>query len=85
MKKLTLLLTALCLTVGLTGCETYPDGSVHSYGCNRGGPNYGAAALGAVAGGLLGSVVGGGTGQAIAVGVGAAGGGLLGSQSRIGC
>ena len=85
MKKITLILAAIFLTFGLAGCETYPDGSVHSYGCNRGGPNYGGAVLGAVAGGLLGSVIGGGTGHAVAVGVGAAGGGLLGSQTRIGC
>ena len=35
--------------------------------------------VGAVAGGLLGSLVGGGTGQAVAVGVGAVGGALVGN------
>jgi outer membrane lipoprotein SlyB len=82
MKKTILALSVL--GVVLAGCTTYPDGSVHAMGCDR-GTNYAGAGVGAVAGGLLGSVVGGGTGRLLATGAGAAVGGVVGSQSHIGC
>ncbi len=55
-------------TIALTGCKTTSEREML----------YGAA--GAAAGGLLGSQIGGGTGNLIAIGAGVAIGGLLGQQ-----
>lgn len=83
MKKITLSVL-LIGTVLLAGCATDPYGRTEALGCDR-GTNYAAAAGGAVVGGLLGSVIGGGNGQLLTTGAGAAVGGVLGSRSRIGC
>lgn len=83
MKKL----LSICAAVGvlaLTGCATYPDGSVHSAGCGT-GTNYGGAALGAIGGAAVGSLIGAGTGNVLATVGGAAAGGYAGSKTRIGC
>ena len=83
MKKL-LILGAVVAMVGLSGCTTYPDGSVRSAGCGT-GTNYGGAAVGAIGGALVGSLIGGGTGNTLATVGGAAAGGYAGSQTNIGC
>lgn len=83
MKKL----LTICAAVGvlaLTGCTTYPDGTVRSAGCDT-GTNYGGAAIGAVGGAAVGSLIGAGTGNVLATVGGAAAGGYAGSKSRIGC
>ena len=84
MKKAILVLSLGATVLALTGCETGPDGRLHSLGCGS-GTNYTAAAGGAVAGGLAGSLIGGGTGQLLATGAGAALGGVAGSRSNLGC
>ncbi|MBI3936299.1 MAG: glycine zipper 2TM domain-containing protein [Betaproteobacteria bacterium] len=58
----------------VAGCASGPQVRT---GC---APNYGAAAVGALAGGLLGAQVGGGTGRNAAIAVGAGTGALVGSQ-----
>ena len=83
MKKL-LTIGAVAGLLALTGCATYPDGSVHSAGCNT-GTNYGGAAVGALGGAAVGSLIGSGTGNVLAIGAGAVAGGVAGSRSRIGC
>lgn len=83
MKQVIIPLT-IFMAVALTGCQTNRHGQYESAGCGT-GTNLGAAAVGAVGGGLVGSLVGGGTGKTLATIGGAAAGGYLGSQSQIGC
>lgn len=83
MKKALIPLTFV-MAVLLTGCQTNRHGQYESAGCGT-GTNYGAAAAGAIGGGLIGSMVGGGTGKTLATIGGAAAGGYLGSQSNVGC
>jgi len=70
MKKI-LLMVAMIATVGLVGCETAQ---------NSGTKQKVGAVGGAVIGGILGSKVGGGSGQLWATGAGAILGGLVGSE-----
>jgi surface antigen len=70
MKKF-LILTAMIASVGLAGCE-----SINNSGTKQ---KVGAAG-GAVLGGILGSKVGGGSGQLWATGIGVLIGGLVGSE-----
>jgi len=84
MKKTILSTVVIAGTLLLTGCSTDQYGRTTAMGCDT-GTNYGAAAVGAVAGGLLGNAVGSGSGKVIATGAGAAIGGVAGSRSRVGC
>lgn len=59
------MILALSFTLGLTGC--YPGNNQQT-----------GTVVGAVAGGLLGSAVGAGTGQVVAIGAGAVAGALIG-------
>ncbi len=60
---------AMLVTFGLAACETDP------------GPKQaGGTVVGAIAGGLLGSTIGGGSGKVVAIGVGALLGGIIGSE-----
>lgn len=70
MKKL-ILLTAMIMSVGLAGCESFQ---------NAGTKQTVGAAGGAVLGGVLGSKVGKGSGQLWATGIGVLLGGLVGSE-----
>lgn len=70
MKK-TILMMAMIASIGLAGCESFQGaGTKQTVG----------AAGGAVLGGILGSKVGGGSGQLWATGVGVLLGGLVGSE-----
>lgn len=84
MKNQLILSGILVGSVLLAGCTTGTDGRMHAAGCDR-GVNYAGAGVGAVAGGLAGSLIVAGTGQALAVGAGALAGGAIGSQTQIGC
>lgn len=68
------ILTGVIAVLAITGCASGPN---VSSGC---GPNYGAAALGALAGGVLGAQVGAGVGRNVAIAAGAGTGAVLGSR-----
>ena len=69
-------LYAVVISAGLiAGCAGGPQ---IKQGCNE--PNYGAAVIGAVAGGLLGSQIGGGLGRDVAMVAGAGTGAVVGSK-----
>ena len=78
MKANTTLLIAATTAAMLAGCASSP--SQHA-GCAQ--PNYGAAVIGGLAGGLLGAQVGAGSGRVAAAAVGAGTGAVIGSQ--VGC
>lgn len=76
MKLTTVRLVAICaLSTTLLGCasHSYHQGQYRNH-CQ---PQYGAVALGALAGGLLGSSVGRGTGRDVAIAAGAATGAYI--------
>lgn len=83
MKKIILSLTFIS-AIALAGCTTNRYGEVESAGCDT-NTNLGGAALGAVGGAVVGSFIGGGTGNTLATLGGAAAGGYAGSKSNIGC
>ena len=68
MKSAVMFFSFLALTSTLAGCDPYHANEQTG------------TIVGAVAGGLLGSTIGGGSGRAVAVGVGAVGGALVGSS-----
>lgn len=68
------ILTGVIAVLAITGCASGPN---VSSGC---GPNYGAAAIGALAGGVLGAQVGAGVGRNVAIAAGAGTGAVLGSR-----
>jgi outer membrane lipoprotein SlyB len=78
MKATTTIVMAAMGLAMLAGCATSPS---QQAGCAQ--PNYGAAVIGGLAGGLLGAQVGGGTGRLAATAVGAGTGAVIGSQ--VGC
>lgn len=83
MKKALIPIT-FAMAVLLAGCQTNRYGQYESAGCGT-GTNLGMAAAGALGGGLIGSAIGGGTGNTLATIGGAAAGGYLGSQTNVGC
>ncbi len=60
---------AVLVTFGVAACET-----------NAGPKQQGGTVIGAIAGGLLGSTIGGGSGKVVAIGIGALLGGIIGSE-----
>jgi surface antigen len=68
-RRLKAVTVAVLVTFGIAACESDP------------GPKQtGGAVVGAIAGGLLGSTIGKGSGQVVAIGVGALLGGIIGSE-----
>lgn len=69
MKFTTARLVAICATsTVLFGCASHTSRSISHNHCQ---PNYGAVAVGTIAGGLVGSSIGGGAGRDLAIAAGA--------------
>lgn len=76
-KRLFKIAAALAICASLGACATqHQQGQYQSSKCPDGN-NYGAAALGALAGGVLGSTIGMGTGNSVAIAAGAATGAMV--------
>ena len=68
-RRLKVVAVAMLVTFGLAACES-----------DTGPKQKGGTVVGAIAGGLLGSTIGGGSGKVVAIGIGAILGGIVGSE-----
>jgi uncharacterized protein YcfJ len=75
MKTFTKGLAAAVIVIVTAGCASAPHTRA---GCEN--PNYGAAVIGGLAGGVIGSQVGSGSGRTAATAIGAGTGAVIGSQ-----
>ncbi|MCW5603288.1 MAG: glycine zipper 2TM domain-containing protein [Burkholderiales bacterium] len=75
MKRVTKTISVAAIVFVVAGCASGPQTRA---GCEN--PNYGAAVIGGLAGGLLGAQVGSGSGRIAATAVGAGTGAVVGSQ-----